>query len=122
PWRHEACRLEPRVLVGWRGRVVWRERPLVGGDRVGVQDVIEVHAYGEAPAREPDVLRELQIEQRDALAVELVVQQERHVYRGRISRRSEASDAVGRHRTRLGRASGALGVPEDLILAVGHAR
>ena len=50
PWRDKTHRLEPRVLVGRRRGVVQRERAVVRGDCIGVEDVVDVHADGEASA------------------------------------------------------------------------
>ena len=58
PRRDEARRLEPRVLVVRRRRVVRRKRRLVRSDCIGIEDMVKVYANGKAPACESDVLRQ----------------------------------------------------------------
>ena len=86
--RHEASRLKPGIR---RSR---RERAVVSGHRVGVEEVVAVDADRQPVALEADVLGELQVPQRHAVAVELVVQEQRNGNRRRVPGRAEASHAL----------------------------
>src|SRR5262245_50775949 len=79
PRRDQPHRLTPRVVRRGPGaRRVGRVRRGVRRDGVGVEEVVDVHAGVDPLALEPEVLGDLDVGGRDAIAELLVVQHERH--------------------------------------------
>src|SRR5690606_21482843 len=89
---NQAERLSPRILLDLgRARVIDRPGIVVAVDGVGVEHVVDVRTDGHALVPEPDVLGELEVEQRHALAVEIAGVEQVDRRRGHVVARSKAS-------------------------------
>src|SRR4029453_15517276 len=68
PGAHETGRCAPGILLARREILGEDVIAVVAGNRVGVEHVEDVDSDRQAAIVEPEVLRELEVEQRDALA------------------------------------------------------